>query len=312
MPISFRPASTVRVTAAVATVAAVALVVTLTTIGRDGATASGPTKVALPTSALSNSGSSQPLIATKASSPRAAVAVKIRTNGTIVAPHRIRPGKIDFNVHGADGRRILLFQPRAAQGKTRLAKDINTFLKSATAVDLEQDFKILGGASIGHHLWVKLPAGTYFALVPSTKTLKASAIHRFVVSGAVANATVPPASATITVQASKRWPAKPKSIAHTGDLRLTNSSAVTHELYLAKLKPHKTRADVQRQLAKKDPALNKVFTGSFIEAGAVSPRKTELLSYDLPRGRYMLLDFWPDSAGTPHAQSGMLREINLR
>ena len=50
----------------------------------------------------------------------------------------------------------------------------------------------------------------------------------------------------------------------------------------------------------------------FTEANVVSPGHKQLLHINLPRGRYLVICFWPDKdSGAPHGVMGMFRLITL-
>jgi hypothetical protein len=48
------------------------------------------------------------------------------------------------------------------------------------------------------------------------------------------------------------------------------------------------------------------------DSGVLSPGKSQLLSYDLPAGKYLVACFWPDYfTGMPHVFMGMWKLVTL-
>jgi hypothetical protein len=51
-----------------------------------------------------------------------------------------------------------------------------------------------------------------------------------------------------------------------------------------------------------------------MDSGVLSPGRVATFKYNLPKGNYALMCFWPDAemGGTPHAFMGMLRGITVK
>ena len=51
-----------------------------------------------------------------------------------------------------------------------------------------------------------------------------------------------------------------------------------------------------------------------MDSGVVSPGHSATFKYNLPKGNYVMLCFWPDASmgGMPHAFMGMHRPITLK
>ena len=85
---------------------------------------------------------------------------------------------------------------------------------------------------------------------------------------------------------------------------------------MAKLKKGKTYKDFKEWFAAPNgpagpPPVN---FDVGMDSGVVSPGHSATFKYNLPKGNYVLLCFWPDASmgGMPHAFMGMHRPITLK
>jgi hypothetical protein len=108
----------------------------------------------------------------------------------------------------------------------------------------------------------------------------------------------------------------PRTWPHEGTYTFTNHADTIHFMQLQPVKPGTTDKDVQNFF---DAVLSgKNVPPPFIAGptggnDVVSPGNTLQLTYDLPRGTYVLLCFVADDqTGIPHAFMGMHRVITLR
>nr|MBA2560690.1 hypothetical protein [Propionibacteriales bacterium] len=109
-----------------------------------------------------------------------------------------------------------------------------------------------------------------------------------------------------------RWARMPRSIPHQGVLRFTNDSTDNHVLVMIKLAKGKTMRDFRRWVntgARTRPP----FSSHEFSFGVLSPNSRMAATYSQPRGRYVVLCFWPDADqhGQPHFLMGMYRGIRL-
>ena len=104
-----------------------------------------------------------------------------------------------------------------------------------------------------------------------------------------------------------------KSIARRGMLTFENFSSSNHFVGLTKLKRGKTVQDFGDWL-KTQAGPPPVNFGASFDSGLVSGGQTVAMNYNLPRGNYVLVCFWPDAdmGGMPHAFMGMYRGIKLK
>jgi hypothetical protein len=97
-----------------------------------------------------------------------------------------------------------------------------------------------------------------------------------------------------------------------GTVKVTNSADQPHFLELQRVKDSTTAAQVRKFIksgAQGNPSWGlKASAGS----GVISPGTSQLLSYDLPAGKYLVACFWPDFfTGMPHFFMGMWRLVTI-
>lgn len=109
---------------------------------------------------------------------------------------------------------------------------------------------------------------------------------------------------------------KPGSkIAKHGFMRTTNHAKEPHFVDLGHVKKGTTNQDVQNYFS--DPTAPPVppfaaADGATTATGVISPGKTFVWSYRLPKGKYLVDCFWPSkTSGMPHALMGMWKLFNI-
>ena len=97
-----------------------------------------------------------------------------------------------------------------------------------------------------------------------------------------------------------------------GMVKFVNQADQPHFLVLQHVKSSTTAATVRKFIksgAQGNPSW--VLRGS-ADSGVVSPGHSQLLSYDLPAGKYLVACFWPDYfTGMPHVNMGMWKLVTL-
>ena len=111
---------------------------------------------------------------------------------------------------------------------------------------------------------------------------------------------------------------EPASIPHKGLLTFKNAASNNHFIEMGKLKKGYTYKDFKKWFASAQqgppqgpsPVNFDIGLGS----GVVSPGYSATFNYNLPKGDYVMLCFWPDASmgGMPHAFMGMHRVITLK
>jgi hypothetical protein len=103
-----------------------------------------------------------------------------------------------------------------------------------------------------------------------------------------------------------------KHLPAAGTVKFLNQADQPHFLVLQHVKPSTTAAKVRRFIksgSQSNPPW--VLKGS-TDAGVISPGHSQLLTYDLPPGKYLVACFWPDYfTGMPHVNMGMWKLVRL-
>ena len=126
---------------------------------------------------------------------------------------------------------------------------------------------------------------------------------------------MPEADAKLKAVQDTTWAHKPESIPNKGMMRFKNAASQNHFIVMAKLKKGMTYKDFKKWLAaaiEGPPGPSPV--KFLMDSGVVSPGYSATFTYNLPKGNYVMLCFWPDAkmGGMPHVVMGMHRAITLK
>ncbi|MGZ4644480.1 MAG: hypothetical protein ACXVX8_20370 [Blastococcus sp.] len=259
------------------------------------------------------------------------ISVFITAGHTIKMTHHMHPGGHRFKVGSAKAASFQIVRPRNGYTKAMLVKDVANGLaaqdsstpKAIRAIKhFEAHVTLLGGVSSAPHhrgvMWANLTRGTYWMADTMPPVPAVEDILTVHVGGARVAGTLP-SGKTIRAIDEATWASTPRSIPHKGVVRFVNDSTDNHFVTMAKLLPGKTVADFRRWVDQiksgqnpGPPPFDERVHG--IDTGVVSPGHRMAIRYDIPRGRYVLLCFWPDAehGGMPHAFMGMFRGIRVR
>jgi hypothetical protein len=98
----------------------------------------------------------------------------------------------------------------------------------------------------------------------------------------------------------------------SGMVKFANSADQPHFLVLQHVKDSTTNAKVRRFIKGGLQGNPSWGLRESSDSGVVSPGKSQLFSYDLPAGKYLLMCFWPDYfTGMPHVNMGMWKLVTL-
>ncbi|MBE7187929.1 hypothetical protein [Jatrophihabitans endophyticus] len=254
--------------------------------------------------------------AASAAADRPLTTYHIGDGGAVHGPSHIAPGLVGMHITGAKHTIFQIAKSRHGAGKSTVLRDLGE-TNQGQVKNLEDDFRLIGGTPAhGNDFYVTLNSGTYYALDVDAKKPSAAKILKITVSGARSNSAQPAPSATITSRGNMKWGPVPNRIPASGYLQFVNHSTDnannTHFIDLERLQPGKKYGDVKKVFEGKEPP-NAVFASgknSSLGTGVISPRRSQVSTYSLKPGRYMLACFFPDRMnGQPHAFMGMYRTI---
>ena len=255
--------------------------------------------------------------------------VTVVGNGTSVHTDqaRVKGGTVCFKVsttnpvsQGNGGSNVSLFQPKHGVTLARVFADLREEFSSTPATaakgtrDIVRDVSLFGLADVvpGYPEVVteNLHSGTYYLMDLVNFTGKGNpAITRLCVTGHGRSSAlhgqvhVTPTSADRFI-APRYWP-------HRGTYLFHNVADTIHMMVILPVKAGTTDQQIQKVFNSGGPP---TFFGNGPSGGndVVSPGGTIMVSYNLPRGTYVLLCFVADDmTGMPHAFMGMHKVIHL-
>jgi hypothetical protein len=103
-----------------------------------------------------------------------------------------------------------------------------------------------------------------------------------------------------------------KHLPAAGTVKVTNQADQPHFLVLQRVKDSTTTAQVRKFI--KSGARGNPTWGlrASADSGVISPGTSQLMSYDLPAGKYFIACFWPDYfTGMPHFLMGMWKLVTI-
>jgi len=240
--------------------------------------------------------------------------VIVVTGGT-----HLRPGTTIFQVRAHSGEHTAqIVRLHAGYTTKQFRKDAAAGLDNGSNLAaihrLDHRMSWLGGATTNKYgdgeFAVRLRVGRYLVLDQDG--------NDFVplnVSGASLHSAPPIATATFVGTAADRW-TTPHSIPHDSWIELKDTSTEPHFLGLQKVKAsttHKQVAAFVRHVVKTGQETNPPWiVGPHTDSGVFSRHTRVGLHVNLPRGKYLVLCFWPSKDnGMPHFLMGMWKLINL-
>ena len=253
------------------------------------------------------------------------VAVSISITRVVTMPTTIQPGVNTFKVSTANrrGSAFQLVQAAAGYSPADAAQDIDKGLDGGNVQAIkrfEANVTLFGGMAVDKgtpgKLVVDLEAGDYWAL--DTNTNDPGKFFAFSVAGADTGNVMPEAGATLRAVQDTTWASNPASIPNKGLMTFKNKASQNHFIIMAKLKKGMTYQDFKKWFAAlmdgppTSPSPVNFDVG--MDSGVVSPGHSATFNYNLPKGDYVMLCFWPDASmgGMPHAFMGMHRGITLK
>lgn len=103
-----------------------------------------------------------------------------------------------------------------------------------------------------------------------------------------------------------------KHLPASGMAKFVNSADQPHFLVIQRVKDSTTNAKVRKFINAGGQGNPPWVLKASADTGVLSPGKSQLFSYDLPAGKYLLACFWPDYfTGMPHVNMGMWKLVTL-
>jgi hypothetical protein len=230
---------------------------------------------------------------------------------------QLHPGVKRFVVRSASPAGFQLIRPDKGYTKAEAARDVNLGLNGRNMRALkrfERNITFVAGVNTAPGnpgvMWADLTPGRHWAVDVTPRNLKAGKLRTIRVAGEPTKGDVR-GDGVIRAVDENAWAKQPGRIPNQGKLTFRNDDANNHFVVMTKLRKGKTLKDVRRFLNGEGPP--PVRFQHTLDTGVVSPGEEMTMKYSLPRGRYVVLCFWPDAdmGGMPHALMGMIREIRL-
>jgi hypothetical protein len=103
-----------------------------------------------------------------------------------------------------------------------------------------------------------------------------------------------------------------KHLPASGMAKFVNSADQPHFLVIQRVKDSTTNAKVRKFINSGGQGNPPWALKASTDTGVLSPGKSQLFSYDLPAGKYLVACFWPDYfTGMPHVFMGMWKLVTL-
>jgi hypothetical protein len=103
-----------------------------------------------------------------------------------------------------------------------------------------------------------------------------------------------------------------KHLPASGRVKLVNQADQPHFLVLQRVKDGTTNKQVRKFINSGAQGNPSWALRASADTGVLSPGKSQLISYDLPPGKYFIACFWPDYfTGAPHFLMGMWKLVTL-
>jgi hypothetical protein len=236
-------------------------------------------------------------------------------------PTQLRPGVRRLVVDSARMSDLQIIKPHAGYTKREFVRDVRTMFEDAEVMKrFEASADLVGGVSSTRNrngvMWARLTTGKYWMLDVATQQIRKGRILTVRVGGESVGGVLPLRTRIRAVNEVDFGPA-PRVIRQSGILTLRNDSAQNHFFSAAKLKRGKTMADfrawVEDLMAGNErPAPVRWNVG--FDSGVVGPDMAMAMQYRVPRGRYVLMCWWPDAEmdNMPHVFMGMYRSLRVR
>ncbi|HSE09775.1 MAG TPA: hypothetical protein VLB29_14010 [Nocardioidaceae bacterium] len=244
-----------------------------------------------------------------------------RDHNVDMSTTELQPGVTKFAISSRRSAGFQIAQAASGYNKREAARDINRAFNENNLRALrrfEANMTLLGGmpttAKKSATMSVKLAEGTYWALDTMPRRLDPAKILEFTVAGESVGGRL--SGHVIRATGEHKWGKASPRIPTRGRIVFRNPSSAPHFIAIVKLARGKTMKDFrawineQKQGNQSPPPVNFNVT---LDTGVITTGQSMAFKYRLPRGRYVLTCWWPDSnmGGMPHALMGMYRGLRV-
>ncbi len=250
------------------------------------------------------------------------VHVRINADRQVSMPSRLRPGVHRFVVRSAKSSSFQIVKPHAGYTKHKLAHDVAVMFGDVKALKrFERNVRLVGGVASRHGergvMWTRLGVGHYWVVDTNDNNTTPADLFDLRVGGRGIGGHLGGA-ATLRAINEVDFAKRPRAIPSSGRVVLRNDSEDNHFFSMAKLLPGKTMKDFRKWIKgaangeQAPPPVDESAPG--MESGVLSPGAAMSMHYNLARGHYVLICWWPDAemGGMPHAFMGMYRGVRVR
>jgi hypothetical protein len=258
---------------------------------------------------------------------QAASAQKVKltsTKGGIkVSTTTIRPGNTLFKVYrGGSGGELEVLRLRPGYSLAQASQDFGAGIGQGNVAAIKRvDHNVVfyGGIDVPAkgvtkpNQWgVKIDKpGKYYVINIGNNS---NAVARLTVRGTIHRGALPKPTGWVnaagTVDAN-RW-VTPATDPHSGWMRTTNNAEEPHFPVLNQVQESTTNQDVRDYIASNTQTPPTWALAGSTEAGIISPGHTMVWKYSVPKGKYIVMCFWPSKTnGMPHFAMGMFKLFHL-
>jgi len=253
-------------------------------------------------------------VSASAASPPKTITVTLGGGNIALSSTSVPAGHVVFHVKSTKGdHTVQLARLHAGYSKKQAGHDINAAFGGDKAAIKRVDTKIdwLGGVDATpqktNEFSAKLATGSYLVTDQESnavKTLK-------VVSAPADYKRLYP-NVLVTTKNNRFHTHTDLALPHDGLVKMRNNAEEPHMFVLQHVKQSTTNRDVRDYVASGSQKPPSWGLGDSMDAGVVSPGTTQVFSYKMPAGKYLIACFWPSiDTGMPHFSMGMWKLVEL-
>jgi hypothetical protein len=253
-------------------------------------------------------------VGASAASPPKVVTVTLGGGKLAMDLTSVPAGNVVFRVKSTKGdHTVQVLQLHTGYSKKQAEHDINAAFGGNKAaikrVDSEIDWR--GGVDATPQksalFSTHLAAGDYMVVDQESNASK-----DFTVVSSPANYQAVYPNAYVTTKNNRFHTHTTLALPHDGVVKMHNDAQEPHMFVLQHVKQSTTKKDVRDYVASGSQKQPSWALGESMDAGVISPGTTQVFSYKLPAGKYLIACFWPSiDTGMPHIAMGMWKLVEL-